>query len=159
MLKKTTGAAAVIMAIVLATSCGSGTAKDGNTTNTGDTVLPPETKTDTLHAGNTRLECRELPNDSLEIPHSLVILSAAGKETIIDTVNTCSTISIEEYRRYQIPGTAISACGGWYAGGGDYFYLLLRDGKPVVYAGWQDEGQDENDNGYHWEEKKIKTDK
>lgn len=71
----------------------------------------------------------------------------------MDTIYSCVEMTRSEYEKNNIPADAIIALGGWWAGSGDYYYLVLRGGKPVLYAGWQDEQQ--TDEGYHWEEKKL----
>lgn len=101
-----------------------------------------------------KLICKDMGADSMEIPHYDVYLSVDGVQTKIKSVNGCSDINKETYEQYQIPKEAIAACGGWYAGGGDYYYVIMRDGKPVVFEGWQDEGQE--DEGYHWKEITVK---
>jgi len=92
--------------------------------------------------------------DSIEIPHYDVFLSVDGVLTKIKSVNGCADITKESYEQYDIPKEAIVACGGWWAGAGDYYYVIMRDGKPVVFEGWQDEGQD--DEGFHWTEITVK---
>ena len=60
-----------------------------------------------------------------------------------------------QYADMQIPDLAVAACGGWYAGGGDYYYLLADSDGVEVYHGYLDEEQ--TDEGYHWEKiKEIK---
>src|SRR3989338_5402261 len=62
----------------------------------------------------------------------------------------CSSepISVKSRADYDIPADALASCGGWWAGGGDYFYAIWENNNVVVYQGWQDEGQ--KDNGFHW---------
>jgi len=103
---------------------------------------------------NVKLICKELGEDSLGIPHFDVLLSAEGKETIIKNINGCSDITKSDYKRYEIPDSAIAACGGWYAGAGDYYYVVMQNGKPLVFEGWQDESQQEK--GYHWKQIAVK---
>lgn len=95
------------------------------------------------------LTFENLAPDAQEIPHSIVFLGENGGAEPIDTVSiACNKIEKAEYAKMGIPADAIDACGGWYAGGGDYFYLILTNGKPVVYQGFQEEQQE--DEGYHW---------
>lgn len=97
------------------------------------------------------LTCTDRSADEFDVPINEVGLSIDGKAQILDTIRTaCNPISPTEYKSFQIPTDATSACGGWWAGGGDYFYTVIRDGKVKVFQGWQDEGQD--DEGYHWKE-------
>jgi hypothetical protein len=85
-------------------------------------------------------------------PQHLVLLDVDGKSRTIDTVMACETIPRSEYKRYTIPKHAVAACGGWWAGSGDYFYAVIRKGKVVIFKGWQDEEQE--DTGFHWERMK-----
>ncbi|MEY4928133.1 MAG: hypothetical protein RI894_2571 [Bacteroidota bacterium] len=104
-------------------------------------------------AKTVQLVCDDLDTDPVtEVPHSAVSLLVDGQKTPIDTINGCSTIEKAEYAQKQIPADAIAACGAWYAGAGDYFYVVLSGGKPVVFKGWQAEEQE--DQGFHWEKVK-----
>jgi hypothetical protein len=47
----------------------------------------------------------------------------------------------------------VAACGGWYAGAGDYYYALEMKGKIVVMKGWNAEEQ--TDEGYHYEQHMV----
>ena len=84
----------------------------------------------------------------------LVILEVNGSPQTIDTIVACDPINKKSFAQYDIPATAKSACGGWWAGYGEYFYATIENNKAVVYYGWQDEGQEEP--GYHWEVKHLK---
>jgi len=146
----------VIFGSLFLFACGN-KASDKKTDNpasadTNQAVTKPTT--DTLQPAGIRLYCKDKGVDSMETPQADVLLVADGKETLIKSVNGCSEITKESYQQYGIPKDALAACGGWWAGAGDYFYVVLRNGKPVVFAGWQDEGQE--DDGYHWEEVKQK---
>lgn len=81
-----------------------------------------------------------------------VVLSVDGTGTTIDTIATCETITPQSYDQYDIPDAAVAACGGWWAGQGEYFYAVLEKGNVAVYYGWQDEAQE--DKGFHWKKKK-----
>lgn len=44
-------------------------------------------------------------------------------------------IEKENYQQYEIPTQAIIACGGWWAGAGDYYYVVAKgDQFDVMYA-------------------------
>jgi hypothetical protein len=61
-------------------------------------------------------------------------------------------INHDEYAEMNIPKQAIQACGAWWAGAGEYFYVIKNaSGGFEVYRGWLDEYQSKKD--YHW--KKI----
>ncbi len=135
-------------AVILVIACNNKSDKkaDEKQADTAVTVIPSEK--------GVKLICRDMGADSMEIPHYDLYLSVDAVQTKIKSVNGCSDITKESYEQYQIPKDAIAACGGWYAGGGDYYYVILRDGKPIVFEGWQDEGQE--DEGYHWKEITVK---
>jgi hypothetical protein len=132
-------------------SCGSNTAN--KPASNSDTVKPPAVTPDSLTANTPTLDCLVLPEDSMGIPHSILYLISNGKKITVDTIYSCAEMIRSEYEKNKIPADAIIALGGWWAGSGDYYYLVVRGGKPVLYAGWQDEQQ--TDEGYHWEEKKL----
>ncbi|MCC6701481.1 MAG: hypothetical protein IT221_08155 [Fluviicola sp.] len=85
----------------------------------------------------------------------LVILEVNGTPQTIDTIAACDPINKKSFAQYDIPASAKSAYGGWWAGYGEYYYATIENNKAVVYYGWQDEGQE--DSGYHWEVKKLKN--
>lgn len=58
-----------------------------------------------------------------------------------------------EYPSKGIPAKAIAACGAWWAGTGDYFYVIQKGAVYVVYQGWQSEEQTEK--GFHWKQVKV----
>ncbi|MES2555484.1 MAG: hypothetical protein V4604_04995 [Bacteroidota bacterium] len=97
---------------------------------------------------SVKLSGKFLSEDEYGGSHYQVILTVDGKKEIIDTVMACDPIPASNFSQYEIPKTALTACGGWWAGAGDYFYAILKDSKVVVYQGWQDEEQ--KDNGFHW---------
>lgn len=85
-------------------------------------------------------------------PMTTVSVLSNGQEYLVDEiVGGAMIIDKAEYESMGIPSTALSACGAWWAGGGDYFYLIQSNNQLIVYAGWLDE-MEEQDNGYHWEE-------
>ena len=109
------------------------------TTPEEEEVAPPK---------SVKLSGKFLNEDEFGGSHYQVILTVDGKKEIIDTVMACDKIPASNFSQYEIPKTALSACGGWWAGAGDYFYADLKDNKVVVYQGWQDEEQ--KDDGFHW---------
>lgn len=125
-------------------SCNGGT-ENNTTVVTDSTSTTTQTQATPVKA---ELTFNYLGQTDYEAPQNEIILKIDGKEHRIDTILACDVISKESYKDSQIPAEAISACGGWWAGGGDYFYLMMENNQPVVYQGWQDEGQE--DVGYHW---------
>lgn len=91
-----------------------------------------------------------------ESPSSAISVNVNGKKTKLTTVSVpVDSYSKENFKEMGIPENALDACGGWWAGAGDYFYLVATETGVIVFRGWQDEGQE--DDGYHWKkEKEIK---
>ncbi|MBD1397044.1 hypothetical protein H9Q13_07690 [Pontibacter sp. JH31] len=77
------------------------------------------------------LECEELRNADEDDPQAVVYLNQLETSYLIDTVYTCSVIAPEMYRTYDIPRNALSACGGWWAGSG-HFYYTLQEGDSIA---------------------------
>src|SRR5687768_15356320 len=136
---------AVSMIMVLISCNNNKSKKDSTSADTSNVVVNDggENK-----AVNAKLLCRSLGEDSLGTPHADVILSVNGQERKIGSINSCAEIMQGDFKTYQIPDNASSAVGGFWAGLGSYYYLVMRDGKAVVFEGSQDEGQA----GYNWKE-------
>lgn len=60
----------------------------------------------------------------------------------------CQRISKPDFKSKDIPSEAIDGCGTWWAGAGDYFYLIQKGSNLEIYQGWQDEEQEGE--SYHW---------
>lgn len=81
------------------------------------------------------LQCEEIRNADEGDPLAVVYLSQLEIQHVIDTVYTCSVIAPEMFRTYDIPRHALSACGGWWAGNGRFFYALQEgDSIAVMHA-------------------------
>ena len=81
---------------------------------------------------------------SEDMPSSDISISVNGKVTFLATISGAATIQNDIGEN-----NSITACGGWWAGAGDYFYAVSSAKGVIVYKGWQDETQE--DSGYHWE--------
>lgn len=96
------------------------------------------------------LRCKDLGPDEYDVPRSEVYVWVGGKsENYVGKSQACMDIDSAYYSSHEIPEEAIDACGGWYAGSGDYYYSIKEEGVLKVYYGWQDEG--DPDGGMHWE--------
>ncbi len=119
---------------------------------TGDTTADPKVQNvPTLEEKQQKTSfIIETTIDSMDIPHSNVTVDFYDTRAALDAI-TCSAqlYTKEEFKDMDIPDNAITACGGWFAGGGDYYYIAPTPTGIAVYKGWQDEGQE--DVGYHWE--------
>lgn len=114
-------------------------------------VIEGEDNTAVTHEASFLI--KSLPENDMGNPSSDISLKYNGK--IIKLANIMGNASLygkAEFEDKDIPKDAISACGAWWAGAGDYFYLIPTKKGVAVYQGWQDEGQE--DTGYHW--KKLK---
>lgn len=94
-------------------------------------------------------ECTQLSQDE-DTPQHLVSLRLNGGLHALDTIMACQTIEREEFGNLGIPAGAVSACGGWWAGAGDYFYAEIDGNVCTVMQGWVDEQQE--DEGYHYQQ-------
>jgi hypothetical protein len=94
--------------------------------------------------------------DNNETPSSKIYLSISGKEIYIASIQVAAElIEKSDFPKYDIPKNALSACGGWWAGGGDYFYTVQSKSGLTVYQGWQEDGVPEQaDFGFHWKKTK-----
>lgn len=54
----------------------------------------------------------------------------------------CAPVDRSRYDSYDVPRDALTAAAGWYAGGGEQFYVVLRGSSLVVYHRTEDEGVD-----------------
>lgn len=128
-------------------ACGKGISSNTSQKETDSTSQEQKTKPVPT---TVVLKCVNKGMDEYENPLNEVILSINGKDSVIALTSACDEITKAQYKEMQIPAEATSACGGWWAGGGDYFYSIVVNGQVKVFHGWQEEGQE--DNGYHWEE-------
>jgi hypothetical protein len=67
--------------------------------------------------------------------HSVHLMFNEEKIKLADVL-ACETFKKESYAQYQMPTNTIEACGGWWAGGGEYFYLYQKtNGNYAVNYG------------------------
>jgi hypothetical protein len=78
------------------------------------------------------LACEEIRNADEGDPLAVVYLNLLESQHLIDTVFTCSVIAPQMYTSYDIPRHALSACGGWWAGRGQFFYTLQQGDSIAV---------------------------
>ena len=89
-----------------------------------------------------------------EMPQSVIYVICQAETTLVAKVmGDASLVEKSQFSDMDIPSNAITACGSWYAGAGDYFYLIPDKRNMLkVFQGWQDEGQETP--GYHWKKAK-----
>ncbi len=99
---------------------------------------------------------KSYPEDANGTPYSDIFLNFGKKIAKIDKVTGNADITDPNlYAKNKIPKTALSACGSWWAGTGDYYYVVQEKNKLVIYKGWQAEEQ--TDRGFHWKRYKSVT--
>lgn len=77
-----------------------------------------------------------------------IIISEDGKETVIyPGMDDCEKITKENYKNYQIPTEALSACSGHEGEGITFFYAIIKEGKLNVFYGMLAQGN----KGIIWE--------
>ena len=87
------------------------------------------------------LRCRKVSDDEADNPLYEVALIALDQRIPLDTIHACNTFTTGDYETYQIPASAVAACGGWYQGTGEYFYLTEDNADLVVHYAWLREEQ------------------
>lgn len=93
-------------------------------------------------------ETAETPNDQADAPHHEVYLQMGNSKVKVADILNCENLGKDAYEQNQIPPKAIDAIGGWWAGAGDYLYIIEEDGKYVVKKGAIAEESENNDFGY-----------
>lgn len=67
--------------------------------------------------------------------HSVHLMFNDEKIKLADIL-ACETFQKESYAQYQMPTNAMDACGGWWAGAGEYFFLYQKtNGNYAVNYG------------------------
>lgn len=105
---------------------------------------PAETPRATL-----RFICRDI-GQGMDNPLYEVSLLVGSAYYTLDTIHTCNTIHRADYDEFEVPDQAMSACGGWWKGSGDYFFAYEDMGDIVVMHAWQTEEQ--STQGYFYKE-------
>lgn len=93
---------------------------------------------------------KSLSGDAPDVPITQVNVQLNEMLIPIDTVEVSSTLGTDEYQNYAIPSEALSASGGWWAGSGNYYYIIQKDESFIVMKGFQEEKQ--SDTGFHYTE-------
>ncbi|WP_435355509.1 hypothetical protein [Emticicia sp. SJ17W-69] len=115
---------------------------------------PSTTSVKVAILNSTKFFIKQYPEDANGNPSADISLSYNNKIRKISKITgNAELIEKVDFASKGIPKKALSACGAWWAGAGDYFYVINASNQFVVYKGWQDETQTEK--GYHW--KKFKT--
>jgi len=79
-----------------------------------------------------------------EEPSYAVYLQVEDRKVkVAEIAVQCEQLEPANFATYDIPGDALSAVGGWWAGMGDYLYVVQEDTALAVYQGFVDDMQEE----------------
>ena len=106
----------------------------------GDSVIVPRQRT----TFEVKLDCRLVSPADADNPLFEVALITFSKRVPLDTIHACNNFTEDDFAAIEIPSRAISACGGWYQGVGEYFYLTEDNSDLVVSYAWLKEEQTTN---------------
>ncbi len=115
--------------------------KEGATTETTATAVDPTT---------IKFICQSAtdPNTDADAPRHEVFLQMGNSKVKVADILNCEILGKDTYEQNQVPANAIAAVGGWWAGAGDYLYIIEEGGKYVVKKGFIGEESENNDFGY-----------
>lgn len=142
----------VVLVLALAGySCGDAPASTGeDATAETDTSAAATAESEDVPLESVSLETVLVNDPEMDgYPLHEISLVLAGRRHVLDTIQVCEPLTAEERGEHNMPADALAACGGWWAGAGDYFYAIRRNDSLVVYQGWLDEMQ--QDESYHYE--------
>ncbi len=80
--------------------------------------------------------------DSADLtPHGRVFLKVGGRRLLVEsrTQFHFQVLDRSNYKDHAVPSSALTACSGWFAGGGEDLYAVRRAGRLRVYRRWMDE--------------------
>ncbi len=134
-----------LMLAMMAIGCKNDT-PEGNT----DGVNTQEVQKAVIDPATIKFLCEasDEPNDMADAPRHEVFLQIGNSKVKVADILNCETLGKDSYEQNQIPKEAIAAVGGWWAGAGDYLYIIEEDGKYVVKKGSSAEEDTSNDFGY-----------
>jgi hypothetical protein len=83
----------------------------------------------------------DIKEDAEGTPRGKVSLSVNGKKTVIleKAIGNYAVVEPATYKEKKIPAKAVTACGGWWAGSGEDFYVLNEKTGFTVYQRTVDE--------------------
>lgn len=94
--------------------------------------------------------CETRIDEATGSPFSEAYLLVGEQKVKVADIGACDPFEAASFADYQIPPNALAACGGWWAGAGDYLYVVREENTLKVFQGWQEEGQE--DEGFHYKE-------
>lgn len=116
--------------------------------NAGPTRVPPAvvSSPDRIPREQVSLRYRHAPDSNDTIPRFDVVLMLGSEEVKIATTHGCADLTPGEHP--GVPNEAFSAVGGYYAGAGQYFFVVEEDGRYVVKVTYEDEGGEGGEGGF-----------
>ena len=85
-----------------------------------------------------------MPNIDVENgdnPQTIIALKLGAKRFALDTITgTARILEKAEQEQHQVPNSAWSACGGFWAGLGVYYYAEVKNEKVEVWVRYDEEG-------------------
>jgi hypothetical protein len=132
--------------ISLSVSCGNSTENSKN-----DTANVQQTSGPTLEEKQQKATfIMDTQFDSMDIPRTTVSVEYNDARTALDPmICSPSVYDKQQMKEMECPDNTIMAIGGWFAGGGDYYYIVPTATGIAVYKGYLDEGDETP--GYHWQ--------
>lgn len=110
------------------------------TNKSTNSTAPISTTATTTHSSIVKLTCEMISYGEMNPKAAIYALVRENKIKIGEIVTgSCQLIPPEEYEDFKIPAEALAAAGGWWAGAGDYFYILEAETEYVVMKGVLDE--------------------
>lgn len=121
-----------------------------NESGQGQSQQAGETTSQAIDPTTVQLICQavEEPNMEADAPRHEVFVQMGDSRVKVADILNCETLSPDLFAQYQIPAEALTAVGGWWAGAGDYLYIVQEGEKFVVKQGAMDEQQENLDYGY-----------
>ncbi len=160
-MRKTTNFVIILAFFAITTACGDSPNQPNQpvdiveNSEEGPTEITPEAEAETsTQPQKVALICNDLGEGEYGTPQAEVFLDIDGNKIKVGTIAACSAIPAEDYTQHEIPTNAVAACGGWWAGAGDYFYAIIENNEVAVYRGAIDESEEST--GYHWEKIELK---
>ncbi len=79
--------------------------------------------------------------DKQLIPHGKVFLKVGTRRVLIEPKAEFlfQPVGRADYKQHKVPVSALAACSGWFAGGGEDMYVIQRRNSLRVYRRWTDE--------------------
>ena len=84
----------------------------------------------------------EITKDKYGNTHRKLFLLVGGRKKLIlpKVTAECMELRRAHYTLYDVPATAITACRSWWAGQGEFLYVLRRGKQLVIFLREEDEG-------------------